>query len=509
MALRLACPGSIIGPVTTRRARLPGDDLCVAGLQLTQTLFADVCLDLTDDRCHSDADCAADEYCTLFYDKERPHQVCWMFPSQFGTPTTRRRVGEACDSRAFWDFPCETAADCPAGWACTARVSDGRRNCQPPAAETCSFTCLRRGVCSGLCETDADCPETMRCSHMRVPWGDQGTDWTCDDVAFDVSFCMDAAGSGTPCEREADCATTGAGGAAEVCSAMPGPDGTPTSLCVTPAPFFVAANEECGDDPATEAVEFRWCEGPCVSTCSGRCASDADCPADHDCVPLKVDDEQSADFCLRHEPCTTSEDCAADEVCSLWYTTDEQWLGCAAALGERAPGAVCPVQPLAFSALDERCRRGCVDVGLGEDEGRCAALCATDADCPADFLCATEAFARENRGTLDPADDDLVTFDACAFLPGSGTECGRPADCPDGETCLAFFSAAGEPTAVCSTGAPGGAPSAIRATGTTRAPAASASRAGGKRTRRSARPPAWATRTARRTSCAAAGSDRR
>jgi len=424
---------------------------------------ADICLDVSNDRCRSESDCADPDLCVLLLDRERAHQVCFVPRMMDLSPVPFLTPGEACDPIALNSpLPCETAADCDDGYSCEENAA-GLDVCTVPQAERCHLLCLSPGVCTGLCDTDADCPDDMRCSGGEWPYI-ANTPGRFDDRFVDVGFCTYAAGSGASCAADEDCAGTGAGGAEEVCWPTSDGAGEPNHICVTPPAGSAREGEACGDDPTTDGVyETRFCAGgPCIArSCGAVCETAADCPSGWRCVTSFVDGSATTRFCANTQECTADADCDPGETCQGIVPDIGTGLlrVCTTPNGALGAGETCDATlPNGFAPFADTCEATCFDVGEGATNGRCSEQCTSDADCPgSDWICGDLTQTLSSNGTFpDRTDDETGTIDICLYLPGSRTACTLSSDCPTGERCLGYVDQAGAAQRVCVTEVPGG-----------------------------------------------------
>ena len=414
----------------------------------------DVCVDVSLDRCARDSDCTPPESCVLATDREHVQQICLAPLAGDGTLRELQGPGEPCDPTATDYRPCIAAGDCPAGWSC-----DARNLCRAPDSALCALACLVPGVCSALCASDADCPATMRCSLESLSVFLQGTDTWDDDLRADLGLCTYAAGSGAPCVREADCATTGAGGAAESCLVGADASGAASGICVTRVAGYGVLGDACGDDLATEGIELdRIClSGQCTSrTCGAACVTREDCPTDvgWECRPFfGRDASMSIASCVLVQSCARNADCVTPgEVCVPIVDAAGAGGDCEPSAGDLPSGATCSMAPAAFLSRPERCATGrCIDIGGGGDASRCLTLCTTDGDCASDELCGQSAVVLDNRGTLDRADDVTAPERSCVFAGGSRAPCVTSADCVSTETCSPLSDVTGTLRRMCVT----------------------------------------------------------
>lgn len=430
------------------------DDLCVTNFGSPE---ADICLDLSNDRCTSNADCAGgvNDLCTILTDRDSAVTACFHGREAFGgDPIPFKAVGDTCT--ILPETPCTTTADCPTGYRCQ-RGEDGRDRCNPMPSETCHLFCLLPGRCTGICESDADCPTDMRCSEIDANFL-TNTPGAFDDGPYvTLNVCTYAAGSRTSCTAEADCDATGAGGADEVCWPTTDADGAFDAICVTPTGAG-QPGDPCGDDPTTDDVENRLCDGACVfNRCAGVCASDADCTGAR-CLLLDGSPRASNSACVVGADCMDGTDCGAGEVCGA--VLDARGAAesmCTPAQGQLADGARCEAGAGAFVPVTERCMRDCLDTGRGRDEGRCRQPCVADADCDADSICGAITLAVDSRGTFpDRSDDDTATLHQCQYLPGSRDPCTADDDCAADERCSYAIDTTGAVDTLCTTAVPGG-----------------------------------------------------
>jgi len=430
----------------------------------------DVCLDTRRISCTADRDCDGDEgrFCLPVTDRERLVPLCLV--PQAPLDSGRRRfeadlqgTGASCDHPGDPEGPgadfCTDPDQCPGG-RCYGRDA-GARACFPPEEERCALFCSPFGQCAGLCDEDPDCPSTMRCSRVTTTLGQADPD-VFDDSWVTQGLCTYAAGSRTPCRREADCAGTGPGGDRETCLPSVDLDGEVGGICVTPVPGVGLPGDSCGDDPATDEVEVRECHASCESLrCVGLCGDDDDCDAGSRCRPVLLDAARTATVCVPDSDCRRDLDCSDGEVCVPSGTATAIDGRCEPAGGALPPGAVCRVtdegdRPPPFS---ERCTLGCLDVGEGPLAGRCSASCETSADCPEDAECVVEERTLVNRGTLARTDDVTAEVRFCRHLPGLGAVCENAADCGATGTCVSYRPAGtGTPRRRCIQAEPRGVP---------------------------------------------------
>jgi hypothetical protein len=429
---------------------------------------ADVCVDLTQDLCEADADCAEDSYCRfLLADQEKVLAGCFTPLDSTGRPTVGLRPGEACDPRTnvhdHDGIACTADGDCPAGWSCRLLpYTDGYNQCFPPASESCLFSrgrvnwdssafhcrdrrfcgCLDEGVCGGFCRTDDDCGPSMRCSQATIVALQRGSYFTYDDTFHTGRFCTYAAGSRTPCVREADCATTGAAGARETCQVTTDIDGAPSGICVTPPPGVGLVGDICGDDPATQDVDYRPCVNDCINgACAGACEVDADCPAGFDCQQHFLDQVAATGMCTPAASCARDADCAGGQVCQLVTTAEGGVTRCGPPLGELGAAGFCDLvgDLVGFDEVERLPQTTCASLYCDSAQ-YCSALCRRDVDCPAGMRCVEMTWTVNGRGTLDRSDDLTVTFNACENGYGSRAPCTTDGDCPEWfEGCLTTF----------------------------------------------------------------------
>ncbi len=431
------------------------DDLCVTDFGSPE---ADICLDLANDLCTSNADCAGgvNDICTVLTDRDSLVTACFHGRAFGGEPIPFKAVGDTC--AVVPETPCTTTADCPTGYRCQ-RGEDGRDRCNPMPTETCHLFCLLPGRCTGICASDADCPADMRCSQIEANFLANTPGAFDDGPYFDLSICTYAAGSRTGCTAEGDCDATGAGGADEVCWPTTGGDGSFDAICVTPSSAG-QPGDPCGDDPTTDDVENRLCDGACIfNRCAGVCATDSDCPGGR-CLLIDGSPRASNSACVFGTTCTGDSDCAAGEVCDdVLDAAGTASPMCVPSQGSLTGGARCEVDAGAFVPVADRCDRDCLDTGRGRDEGRCRQPCEVDADCgDPDFVCTQLELSVDSRGTFpDRTDDTTATLRRCSYLPGSRDACTSDGDCPTGERCLAATNSAGTLETLCATAVPGGA----------------------------------------------------
>jgi hypothetical protein len=299
----------------------------------------------------------------------------------------------------------------------------------------------------------------MRCSGGPYNYGPSTPEAGFDDVWVDTKLCTYAAGSRTACARGSDCATTGAGGAAEACWPTTDAVGDANFICVTPGAGLVRQGQPCGDDPMTDTVESRFCGGVCLGNlCGEACVADADCGTGFRCASFNVNADQSNGYCVIDAPCATTADCTGTDICGVVGESDGTVTRtCLPSSGPLATGDGCELAPPEFLPVAGRCAQGCADVGEGLTMGRCGAICDTDAECPTDFRCAHQAVTVNNGGTLDVADDVNVIIGQCSYAPGSRSACTVTGDCPAGEFCAASFDASLAVTRSCVTAVTGGA----------------------------------------------------
>lgn len=427
-----------------------------------QTTSADICLDFRNDLCRSNGDCEDPERCTLLIDRERAYQVCFAPRAMDLSPLPFRTVGEACDPAAqFFQQPCDTAADCATGYLCEENGA-GQQVCLPPLDERCHLLCILPGVCTGVCDTDADCPTEMRCTQGEFNYIGH-TNGVFDDEAVGVGFCTYATGSRTACDAEEDCASTGAGGAREVC--WPTGDATdPTAhICVTPPAGLGLEGDACGDDPTTDGTrEPRFCAGgTCVArSCGGVCETTADCPTDWDCVDSYLDATTTTRYCVDAQDCTDDAGCSAGEICQGIVTDATGYRRvCITPSGALGAGEMCDASlPVGFADFADTCETFCFDLGEGAAAARCTEMCTADSDCPgADWVCGRFSQTIANGGTYPDRTDDVVgSIDVCLHQPGSRSACTLNPDCGADERCVALVDQTGTTQRVCVTAVAGG-----------------------------------------------------
>jgi len=366
-------------------------------------------------RCDLHEDCPTGFYCDmgqsgLCYPGKRP-PACKS--DEDCQPCEECRQGFCLDItgcvRCENDSGCIACQRCDQGicvnvTGCTRCLED--LNCPP--CEECSERgeCQRRIGCI-LCATAQDCPGCMTCV---------------------LGACEPIPGCGTdPCFNDADC-----------------PENTQClldsqlgiSVCLPVGLPFGADCHRGGDPTCAEGVCVQNDDGS--FTCSRECQSgDEECPDTLECLP----DEDCLFACrtpVSRPPgndCRSDADCPAGRVCGLLANSDntawrprciEPWV-CAG-----QPGAAC--DPGAESG--DRCTTGFCSL-----PGYCTSLCASDFDCPGDFLC-------------DQLEHPLPGGEAAAYfgcapremVPG---EAGEP--CPQGDAdcrsgvCLAEPAAGAHP----------------------------------------------------------------
>ena len=177
-------------------------------------------------------------------------------------------------------------------------------------------TCIVPGICTGLCEADSDCPSDMRCTLGDFAYL-ANTPGGFDDGTARQGFCTYAAGSRTACNADEDCATTGTGGAAEVCWPTNDAAGDPNHICVTPPEGYGREGDACGDDPTTDAWETRICAGGnCQNRrCGGVCEDADDCPSGWSCEESFIDATVTTRYCVDARACTDDAGCDTGEIC--------------------------------------------------------------------------------------------------------------------------------------------------------------------------------------------------
>lgn len=432
-------------------------------IDVDRDVRGDVCVDLTMDECARDSDCEEPEHCVpLVSDREGLTLGCFTFLDGEGEPRTGLlRPGDACNPRSEFGgglaIACRTTTECPDGWSCGGRPGDGRRVCQPPDDETCGYFCNAQGSCAGICTADDDCPSDMRCSLTDLTLG-QGTADDFDDLYVPTGICTYAAGSRTSCAREADCQTTGAGGAREVCFGQTDDQGSYDPICVTPLAGYPLPGEACGDDPATAAFEVRTCATGtgCVGrVCTpGLCTTDADCGQGFSCLDLvttRTGSRESACF-PTSDGCGSDNDCEPGETCSFVSSLGDEPIVtfCLPAGGELLPGERCDDRSANFLDFEDRCTSFC-GTEFGGTSTRCSSLCGDDGDCPEGYLCGFfDNTLANGRTALDRADDAVGRIGACEAVPGSRAACSFDSDCAIDEACVPVgFDAAGAPRRVC------------------------------------------------------------
>jgi hypothetical protein len=429
-------------------------DLCAQQQQVSPGNVRDVCVDFRDDTCTADRDCPTGEYCFLAGDNERVVPYCFQPKDPAGNNITRKTVGEACDPRTRVLMPCALDADCPSTWTCVPR-QDGRRVCQAPVPEYCTTFCTMDDVCTGYCDTQSDCPADWGCMPIRQYYFNELTGSPVDDVAGVTNYCFPVKGSNTPCTGAAGCTYNPDAGITEACRLL-AVDGGAATHCLEAPPAMVRNGGRCGDDPMTAQVEPDNCLGMCQGgVCGELCVEDSDCPATMECASFQGQAGLPRRACALRAQCAgdgVDGGCAAGEVCGFTLTNGGNRRYCQAPNGALPAGATCALGEYPFFPYAERCQSVCEQTQEAAGVGRCLGLCAQDADCPVDHICATLTFTLDNNLTPNqPSDDVRQPLTRCFYNPGSHTPCTTNTDCTvTGEHCAVELDAQGAFRMLCS-----------------------------------------------------------
>jgi hypothetical protein len=363
--------------------------------------------------CQDDADCPTDMLCV--YIEPCANDMC-----------TSRLPGGACRWLPGSRTECGSDADCPDGEVCKYFTPVGggveqmcaSENCDPDGAdclglgEECGeglppcwtaycFGGSQGQYCSATCETSADCEGTA-CVTLQVNSIETaGACWLID-------------GSGDVCTSSADCS----GG--ETCQYWALHAGIEL-ICAAPGTGGGVIGDSCssGEDCADKLC-FTFASG---QSCTQICDTDLDCPLGYLCGGFNFQDhpEQRYSACMpldgSGQACTSDAGCPAGEACTYF-------------LRREGADSVCMTANDPAGQAGDECGAGlpecynnmCITTYQGS---ACAAVCSTDADCPADFVCVYFSYQ-----------GDETRYPICAIRwEGSAQACSLDSDCPAGEVC--------------------------------------------------------------------------
>ncbi len=368
--------------------------------------------------------------------------------------------------------PCTGDPSCPDGEVCTYNASPAggiesicmTSLCDPADAGCagvggdCENTpcyndlCLTNGVdtfCGAPCVTAEDCPSGYLCGGLTFQ-GDPNVYGTC----------VEAPGSGDPCQGDADCQTAG-----EACFYNQNPSGEIESLCLEQSCDPADANcgdigDECGqglppcyNDLCLTGGGETWCSAPCVAH--------EDCPSGWLCGGLQFEGAPEAvGACVEAtgsaDPCDTEADCTdAAEACQLVAPPNApiETLCLEGNAGGSATGAEC-----GGDGMDPCFTDLCLVVS-GQDSGYCSEICITNADCAGydiggvTLICGYFSTGDDYAaGCMEPGvNDPLCTLclidadcagDAVCYTSATYPDesfctmaCPNGDECPDGSTC--------------------------------------------------------------------------
>lgn len=268
-------------------------------------------------------------------------------------------VSLAAASGAFAADPCDSNADCPAGYQC--ELSAPTIGCPSPPpdcqGDACNVDCRDgepgSGVCVEIpasCTSDADCGEgflciaaPIACAAPDCPAGPEGDECrelaSCDDAQsegychedFRPASCDTDAdcGEGDVCERfvyeectgtVSPCESDPAGNV--MCDDPPlGPDEECTivedAFCIPRYAASCDVDDDCGPGFTCEALEACSCSGSSGAMEGGEGDSegtDANDGAEDGCVCEPTDERYCA---LQDLPCESDEECPAGLVCEF------------------------------------------------------------------------------------------------------------------------------------------------------------------------------------------------
>ncbi len=349
--------------------------------------------------CVAQGGCTSDDECGEGFHCEWVCTAGCGYATPDGAPRSTDPASPPCDPTMGECFgqcvpnpppeqPCDTDADCPAGFVCEPVLCVQAESCLPDASGECvPLPCNEGhlGVCVPApqegCQSDEECALDERCE------------------VYCTGLCDPASGCGEVCFGQ--CVLAGCGG------------GCPEGFeCVT----------ACPDCPPG-----RDCRGECIEECvtvpppADQCNQDSDCPPGFHCEPVLctmdcIPDDQGGclpcndGFLGRCEPdaqqgCGSDADCAPDERCEVVCT------------GRCPPGAYCT----------DACFGVCVKKEAG---------CQADSDCPEGFYCELVCPADcgpAPAGAEAPACIGAECVGQCLPRPA---ECSSDADCPAGFTCV-------------------------------------------------------------------------
>lgn len=315
--------------------------------------------------CESDADCAADQSCSVVTRPDGSTDTACTF-----------RVGED-----------------PAGTPCTSDESCASGICLPELQ-----------VCYGVCATDADCADGGACLLRGFSRGGQSV-----PLPLCVSDCIDDEGCGPGL----------------ACALVDTRAQALRTVCL-PEVGSVQAGGTCtqNEDCRTGYCHFSW-DGT-TGLCDGGCSDDADCAERTECVDVVLpssgadgvwgtdDDWQSYPRC-RGESCTSRQDCGdwacrsdLEEVDGVAVKVNR----CFPPSGPGGVGAAC-LQGCASGTCIQRPEMPPEDCSNGIDDDGDGAVDCTDLDCR--FWCGSE------RRCSDGLDDDGDGFVDCADLDCEGS----------------------------------------------------------------------------------------
>jgi hypothetical protein len=272
--------------------------------------------------------------------------------------------------------------------------------------------CLKySGEETGYCSL-RDCQGNDACNNF----GDDGAEMCCTDVGGEYFICMKIVPGYMCGTQDGMCGSSCAGQLDSACD--------PAQACLmagTEDPNAVCAhecntNDDCSDCANPEAPELDF-------TCQPRSGG--------------------ATYCLGEDDgfCESSMDCEGDDVCIAWPTADEMGLeGLCGKLGDLPTGAECNEDdnPNDLDASDRCADFYCMN-------SHCSEVCALEADCPENMVCANIRF-----GGMGPDGEDTADIGMCLWFSGSLADCDGNDNCPAAEICDYYLPPNGSVEKLCS-----------------------------------------------------------
>ncbi len=361
------------------------------------------------------------------------------------------------DGQRFCTVNCEDHVDCPLGFFCDpARDSRCYPGQRPPPCQSdldcdaCSR--CRQGDCvpedgCQICAQDLDCGICRRCQDNEcvdivacIPCVDDRDCPSCERCDPLYRYCIDEPAC-LRCGGDADCPVCTRCEAGECVDDLY-IEGVHDRGCYSPCfndgscplrtsclfdrlevannclPVVLDFDADCSRGSDEQCASHVCVDEPDRSFCSLLCLEDAECPVGTDC--LMGDDCRQACRLFRSEPpgdlCTHDLDCQAGQVCAL-----EAWQGAWRGRCRLPDPCALPAGEACDVLAGDRCANG-----LCSPMGSCAALCASDADCPLQHIC--------TRLWLDLPDElGLAPMAVCAPFPGPVADLGQACSGGDGE----------------------------------------------------------------------------